>query len=66
MLVCAASDKQVLVQLVHPIPNGAQSFARVIELVSLDDQDRVLARERWKAYAAAGWPIKRHDYALQG
>jgi DNA polymerase IIIc chi subunit len=31
--------------------------------VSVDDADRQAARERWKAYARRGYPIKRHEVA---
>ena len=37
--------------------------ARLIEIVSIDEHDRQAARERWKAYAARGYPIKRHEVA---
>ncbi len=63
-LVPSCND-QVLVQLVHPLPNVVQSFRRVIEVVTLDEADRALARQRWKAYAAVGVPIQRHDLALK-
>lgn len=64
--VVAASGDQVLVQLAHPTPHGAQSFSRVIELVSLDEGDRLLGRQRWKSYLAAGLTITRHDIAVRG
>ena len=42
-------------------PVGFESFARLIELVSLDEADRQVARRRWKHYADRGYPITRHD-----
>ena len=42
-------------------PAGFETFARLIELVSLDEADRQVARRRWKHYADRGYPITRHD-----
>ncbi len=36
------------------LPEHFEQFGRVIELVSLDETDRHLARQRWKQYASAG------------
>ena len=44
-------------------PKGFETFARLFEIVSADDADRAAARERWKAYAHRGYPIKRHEVA---
>ncbi len=44
-------------------PKGFETFARMFEVVSADDADRAAARERWKAYAHRGYPIKRHEVA---
>ena len=61
-----ASGDRVLVQLLHPQPSSVQSFRRVVEIVSLDEEDRAKARLRWRAYAASAVPIQRHDLALKG
>ena len=42
-------------------PAGFESFARLIELVSTDEADRVNARGRWKHYADRGYPMTRYD-----
>ena len=42
-------------------PEGFESFARVIEIVSSAESDRVAARQRWRHYAARGYPIERHE-----
>jgi len=55
----------VLVQLCHPVPEIVRAYARVIEVVGLDEADRSEARQRWKAYAAWGIPIQKHDLALK-
>ena len=51
----------VLVNLAEDVPIGFEQFARVIEIVSTDEQDRSLARLRWKQYTAQGFAITRHD-----
>lgn len=55
----------VLLQMRHPVPPGVRACARVIELVSLDNNDRLEARQRWRTYAAWGLPIQKHDLALK-
>ena len=36
-------------------------FERLIEIVSLDDEDKRLARERYKFYRDRGYEIRNHD-----
>lgn len=60
-----APHQQVLLNLGATVPQGYDAFARVIEVVSLDEDDRVRARQRWKQYAAQGHPITRHDLHLK-
>lgn len=57
---------QILLNLHDELPAAAQAFERVVEVVSLDDMDRALARQRWKGYAAQGYAIQRHDLVLKG
>jgi DNA polymerase III subunit chi len=52
-----------LLNLGRETPPAFETFERVFEVVSLDDADRSAARERWKAYARRGYPIKRHEVA---
>ena len=40
---------------------GFESFEKVIEVVTQDDDDKSLARLRWKHYADRGYPLVRHD-----
>jgi DNA polymerase-3 subunit chi len=54
----------VLVNLASEVPSDFQRFARVIEVVSLDDTDRQQARQRWKHYQQLGYAIVRHDLHL--
>ena len=57
----AAVHHDVLLNLGQQAPAGFESFARLIEIVSTDDEDRVAARSRWKHYASRGYSIVRHE-----
>lgn len=59
-----AQGFQVLVNLTDTVPADFARFARVIEVVTSDQQDRAGARERWKHYIALGYDITRHDLQL--
>ena len=58
-----AVHHQVLVNLGREVPQGFESFERVIEIVSGDEHDRQAARLRWKHYAARGYSIQKHEVA---
>jgi DNA polymerase III subunit chi len=63
-LVLHAADAvshEVLVNLGPVAPEGFESFARVIEIVSTDDDARTAGRQRWKHYASRGYAIKHHE-----
>ncbi len=51
----------VLLNLGHEAPAGFESFARLIEIVTTDEEDRVAARTRWKHYESRGYTILRHE-----
>jgi DNA polymerase-3 subunit chi len=55
----------VLLQLNKSVPDSVRNYGRVIEVVSLDEDDRLQARQRWKTYAAWGLTIQKHDLALK-
>jgi DNA polymerase-3 subunit chi len=57
--------QQVLLNLGGRVPEGFERFERLNELVSLDDEDRMLARKRWKHYQDRGYGIGRHDVATK-
>jgi DNA polymerase-3 subunit chi len=58
----AGQSCDVLVNLGAPPPEALERYARLIELVSQDDeQDRAQARARWRHYAERGCAITRHD-----
>jgi DNA polymerase III subunit chi len=68
VLLCQRTDDaascDVLVNLDAEIPAGFERFARVIEIVTLDDADRHQARRRWKRYTEQGYTLTRHDLKL--
>ena len=55
--------QQVLVNLGGRVPEGFERFERLIEVVTMDEGDRLEARGRWKHYADRGYAITRHDLA---
>ena len=58
-----AEHRDVLLNLGDQAPAGFESFARIIEIVTPDDDDRLAARERWKHYATRGYAIEKHEVA---
>lgn len=52
---------EVMINLGQSLIKGFETFERVIEVVSLDEQDKALARQRWKHYSERGYPLVRHD-----
>ncbi len=63
--ITSTPHRQVLVNLGQSVPEGFAQFDRVIEVVGMDDEDRQLARERWKHYTERGFAITRHDLTLK-
>jgi DNA polymerase-3 subunit chi len=57
--------RQVLVNLGTAVPEGFEGFERLIEVVTVDEDDRQQARQRWKHYADRGYAITRHDRARE-
>ena len=55
------SYDQVLVNLRGEWPPFFGRFERLIEIVSLDEEDRRQARERYKFYRDRGYGIRTHD-----
>lgn len=55
------SGMDVLVNLGDEVPQGFESFARLIEIVATDDHGRMTARQRWRQYSAQGYALKQHD-----
>ena len=62
-----STHREVLLNLGLEMPQGFESFSKVVEVVSsFDEQDRALARGRWRSYQSAGHAIERFDLVLQG
>jgi DNA polymerase III subunit chi len=57
----SAPHQHVLVNLGSAVPDGFERFERLIEIVTVHDDDREQGRARWKHYAARGYAIKRED-----
>lgn len=51
----------VLVYLGDEPVTGFESYRRLIEIVSTDEQEREAARRRWKHYAGRGYALQRFD-----
>jgi DNA polymerase III subunit chi len=56
-----APTQEVLLNLHDEVPAGFEGFARLIEVVSMKEAERASARQRWKHYAAQGYPLSRHE-----
>jgi DNA polymerase-3 subunit chi len=56
---------QIMVNLGQEMIKGFETFERVIEIVSLDEEDKALARQRWRHYAERGYPLVRHDLSTK-
>lgn len=61
----AHAASAVLVNLCASMPPGFERFARVIEVVTFDERDRLQARERWRTYKRHGIEPVRHDLNLE-
>ena len=62
----SVAPRDMLLNLGTQLPPGYDQFDKVIEVVSAsDEQDRQLARTRWRQYAAQGYEIVRHDLVLK-
>ncbi|HMH16637.1 MAG TPA: DNA polymerase III subunit chi [Burkholderiales bacterium] len=52
---------QVILNLHDDSPPSFSRFERLVELVAADDEDRRLARDRFRFYRDRGYEIKHHD-----
>jgi DNA polymerase-3 subunit chi len=57
----APAHDEVLLNLGAECPPYFSRFRRLIEIVSLDDGDRELARGRYRHYRDCGYEIRTHD-----
>lgn len=56
--------QDVLLNLGEQVPDFFSRFSRVAEMVTGDENERRVARSRWKFYRDQGFPV--HDHRLQG
>ncbi|MDP2678994.1 MAG: DNA polymerase III subunit chi [Rhodoferax sp.] len=57
----APTASAILLNLGSGVPAGFEQFARVIEIVSEDANDKQEARNRWKHYASMGCKLTNHS-----
>lgn len=62
-LSASAPEGPWLMNLDDDCPPGYEGFSRVLEIVSADPADVQGARQRWRAYQAAGHTLHGHDLA---
>lgn len=69
VVICARMEDlphhDVLINLAEAPPPEYARFARLIEIVGRDEDDKAPARERFRQYRAAGYEIARHDLSGQ-
>lgn len=53
--------EQILLNLCDHYPPHFSRFERLIEIVGAGDEDRALARERYRYYRERGYEIRSHD-----
>lgn len=61
---CEGTDPahdNVLLNLRHELPPFFSRFQRLVEIVSIDEEDRRQARDRFKFYRDRGYEIRSHD-----
>lgn len=54
---------EVLINLGADPAVGFESFDKLIEIVTAEEDDRAAARVRWKHYASRGYAIRKHEVA---
>lgn len=59
------NDRHLLVNLSDATPNEFDRYSKLIEVVSLEEDDRALARQRWKKYTSLGYTLMKHDLQLK-
>lgn len=61
--LCEVAHADVLINTLPDVPTGFEHFARVLEIVGMDEAERQSARQRWRWYSAQGYTLVRHDVA---
>jgi DNA polymerase III subunit chi len=63
MPVSGHQSGSILINLGQQIPAGFEQFERLIEIASVEADDRRAALGRWKHYKSRGYVLKTHDAA---
>lgn len=50
-----------LLNLSNEIPPGFSRFQQLVEIISVDDEDRLPGRERFRFYRERGYPLENRD-----
>ena len=54
----------ILINLGRTTPSNFERFERFIEIVTSQEDDRLLGRGRWKHYKDRGYALRRHDLSV--
>jgi DNA polymerase III subunit chi len=60
------ATRPMVVNLSVSVPAAYDQYARMVEVVSIDEFDRAQARLRWKHYVQQGYALIKHDLKLKG
>lgn len=60
-----APHQHLLVNLGAAVPDGFERFERLVEVVTVEDDERQQGRKRWKHYADRGYAMGRYDVATR-
>lgn len=60
------AHEDILINLKPNLPEYFSRFERLMEIVSLDEQDKIAARERYRFYKDRGYLIRTHDLLKSG
>ncbi len=52
---------EILINLAAQQPNGFSRFKRLVEVVGMDEQEKIAARQRYKFYRDRGYSINHFD-----
>lgn len=52
-----AQRRDLLISLQNDIPPFAQSFTQIIDFVPVEEENKAIARERYKQYRQMGWQL---------
>jgi DNA polymerase-3 subunit chi len=59
------SQRDILINLSHVVPEFYNQFTRVIEVVSRDEAIQVISREHYRTYRSNGFDITTHNINIK-